>query len=205
MTDWRNFFWIFSIFIKKKFRFFLCSKNRKTYPKKNIQINPKKKNPKKSDFFGFIWIFFLDIFRWTSPKCLFTFPCQILGGFFCYILYEGTQVCKQYCADLDFGHVVLMVDSDQGPSSSRGQTSGTTRGASRWHQSISSARRLIEFDHVLLESGSPCHSTCAQISANQEKDDGHIEDNDNLKAVKKHRGNHLLRGNQFRYRQSSVI
>ena len=41
---------------------------------------------------------------------------------------------------------------------------------------------------MVLEPGAACHSTGAQISANQEKDDGHIEDYDNLKMETKKSG-----------------
>ena len=64
-------------------------------------------------------------------------------------------------------------------------TTSTTWGASRWDQSISGAGRLVEFNHVLLETGTPRDSTGSQISANQQKDDGHIKHNDNLKTDKK--------------------
>ena len=41
---------------------------------------------------------------------------------------------------------------------------------------------------MVLEPGAAGHSTGTQISANQEEDDGHIEDNDNLKIETKKSG-----------------
>ena len=55
----------------------------------------------------------------------------------------------------------------------------------RRDQSISSARRLVKFNNVLLKPGSSGHPPSPKISANQKEDDSHIKDNDNLKTDKK--------------------